>query len=100
MRCVEVLLWRNVSPTTRILSVHSCPVMGKSSFWYSRRCTSRHGMGKDQGVWVLGTTAGLRPAQPNWKPEHNCNQALVRWPLGNLHLFNAELDARQVMASL
>lgn len=57
-------------------------------------------MGTDQGVWVLSTTAGLCPAQPGWKPEHNCNQALIRWPLGNVHLLNAELDARQLTASL
>lgn len=74
--------------------------MGKPSLWSSQECISRHGMGKDQGVWVLSTTAGLGPVQPGWKPGHNRNQTLARRPLGNIPLFNAELDARQVMASL
>lgn len=40
------------------------------------------------------------PAQPACKPEHNSNQTLVRRPLGNIHLFNAERDVRQMMVFL
>lgn len=85
---------------TKVLGVHSCHVVGKPSFWSSWGCISRHGRGKDWGALVPSTTAGLRLAQPGWKPEHNCNHALVRWPLGNVHLFNAEIGTRKAMASL
>lgn len=52
------------------------------------------------GSWVPLLGFAQCPAQPAWKLEHNCKQTLIRWPLGNTHLFNAKHDVRQMMVSL
>lgn len=38
--------------------------------------------------------------QPAWKQENNCSETLIRWPLGNMHLFNAECDVKLKVISL